>query len=266
MRSLDIPQTADQIIKFISQTVAQAGFRQVIVAVSGGVDSACAVSLATRALGAENVFALLLPYKNMQNEATARAKRLLNQLEFPPARVKEINVGPIVDAAIRRLDLKFPTEEGKIRVGNIMARTRMIVLFDQAKKHNALVLGTENKSEYLLGYFTRFGDEASDLEPLRQLYKTEIFKLAEFLEVPREIINQPPTAGLWAGQTDEGEFGFTYKEADEILWGFYEAKLTETEMVEQGVKLETLERVKNWVEKTNFKHHLPQIAPKSIIS
>lgn len=114
---------------------------------------------------------------------------------------------------------KFTAEPlRKERLGNIMARVRMIILFDLAKKLNAIVSGTENKSERLLGYFTRFGDSASDIEPIAHLYKTQVYQLAKYLKVPEKIINQSPTAGLWDGQTDEDEFGFTYEEADQVLY------------------------------------------------
>ncbi|NCO88578.1 NAD(+) synthase [Candidatus Roizmanbacteria bacterium] len=115
-----------------------------------------------------------------------------------------------------------------------MARTRMIILFDQAKKLDALVCGTENKSEHLLGYFTRFGDAASDIEPIQHLYKTQIYQLAKYLKIPREIINQPPTAGLWNGQTDEGQFEFTYKEADQVLSLYYDQRKSLKMIIKSG--------------------------------
>jgi len=124
----------------------------------------------------------------------------------------------------------------KISLGNIMARVRMIILFDLAKKHNALVCGTENKSERLLGYFTRFGDAASDIEPVTHLYKTQIYQLAKYLKVTKKIIDQPPTADLWKGQTDEGEFGFTYEEADQVLYLYFDKKIATKEIKRLGFK------------------------------
>jgi NAD+ synthase len=139
------------------------------------------------------------------------------------------------------------------------------VLFDYAKTLNALVLGTENKSEHYLGYYTRFGDEASDIEPLRNLYKTEIYRLAEHLAIPEGIREAVPTAGLWAGQTDEGQFGFAYKAADEILYGLHEAQLSPQELVERGLDKQTIDAVQTWVERMAFKHNLPVIAPEPAI-
>jgi NAD+ synthase len=138
----------------------------------------------------------------------------------------------------------------------------MIALFDFAKANRCLVLGTENKSEQYLGYFTRFGDEASDIEPIRNLYKTEVFQLAKFLSMPEPILLKAPTAGLWAGQTDEGQFGFSYKEADEILYQLYDLKKTEEEIEKSSISHETIEKVKTWVSSVSFKHHLPHMPPE----
>lgn len=146
-----------------------------------------------------------------------------------------------------------------------MARVRMISLFDYAKEHSALVLGTENKSEHYLGYYTRFGDEASDIEPLRNLYKTEIYRLARHLGIPKEIREAVPTAGLWPEQTDEGQFGFTYETADEILYGLYEAGRSPQELVEGGLDKKAIDLVQAWVSLMEFKHHLPWIAPEPVI-
>jgi NAD+ synthase len=141
----------------------------------------------------------------------------------------------------------------------------MVVLFDFAKQLNALVLGTENKSEHYLGYYTRFGDEASDIEPLRNLYKTEVVQLARQLGVPQEIVQAAPTAGLWPGQTDEGQFGFTYQDADEILYGLYDVEWSTEALIARGLDKTTIETVTAWVEQVEFKHHLPYIAPEPVV-
>jgi NAD+ synthase len=147
--------------------------------------------------------------------------------------------------------LKKTSEDYKLRLGNIMARVRMIVLYDLAKKHQGLVCGTENKSEFLLGYFTRFGDEASDFEPIRHLYKTQILELAKHLNLPQKIISQTPTAGLWSSQTDEKEFGFTYQEADKVLDLYLNHKKTISP---------NAQKILSRVNKNSFKHHLPYLA------
>jgi NAD+ synthase len=271
MRDLDIPATIEQIKTFLKRTVTDAGFSRVVVAVSGGIDSATAIALATEALGPGNVFALSLPYKDWHVDAGQRARRFLGQLQIPASHIREIDISPMVEAFQRSVDLQpqetRPANEelDKVRLGNIMARVRMVVLFDQAKRLNALVLGTENKSEHYLGYYTRFGDEASDIEPLRNLYKTEVYRLAEYLGVPQEIRNAVPSAGLWPGQSDEGQFGFTYEAADEILYGLYDARLSPQELVERGMDKNAIDQVQAWVTQMAFKHDLPRIAPEPVI-
>ena len=141
------------------------------------------------------------------------------------------------------------------RLGNVMARVRMITAYDYAKKLNSLVCGTENKTEYLLGYFTRFGDEASDIEPIQHVYKTNIYKLGEFLGVPNNILEAQPTAGLWAGQTDEGEFGFSYKEADEVLFRFIDRSETIEEIEKEGFR--NARKIIGFLKKNEFKHKVP---------
>jgi len=257
MRQLDIPGTAEGIIAFLRRSLSDAGFSRVVVAVSGGVDSAATIALATAALGPEAVFALSLPYQNWYVEASQRAGHLLHELQIPAWNVREIDIAPIVEAFVRSVALQTqnrPSNEDldKVRLGNIMARVRMVTLFDYAKELSALVLGTENKSEHYLGYYTRFGDEASDIEPLRNLYKTEIREAA-------------PTAGLWPGQSDEGQFGFTYETADEILYRLYQAGQSSQEMVKQGLDKNAIDRVQAWVAQMAFKHDLPRIAPEPVI-
>ena len=272
MRALDIQKTSDGIIDFIRKAVSEAGFSRVVVAVSGGVDSATAVTLATVALGPEAVLALSLPYQNWHVESAGRAARLLQQLKIPPFHIREIDIAPMVQVFARSVGLQHQFESqpvhedlDRVRLGNIMARVRMIALFDYAKQHSALVLGTENKSEHLLGYYTRFGDEASDLEPLRNLYKTEVFELAEHLNVPAEIREATPTAGLWPEQTDEGQFGFSYETADPILYGLYEAERSPQELVELGLDQEAIQQVQAWVAAMEFKHDLPRQAPEPVL-
>ena len=272
MRELDIPGTAERITAFVKRTVAEAGFTRLVVAVSGGVDSATAVALAAAALGPGSVFALSLPYRDWHTESDLRTERLLRQLQIPAAHIRKTDISPMVDAFVGAARLPRHTENvlvsdelSSVRLGNIMARVRMIALFDYAKEHSALVLGTENKSEHYLGYYTRFGDEASDIEPLRNLYKTEVYQLAEYLGIPEEIRQATPSAGLWPGQTDEGQFGFTYQTADRILYGLYAAKRSPGELVEQGLDQGAIDRVQAWVAQMAFKHHLPRMAPEPVV-
>jgi len=249
---IDPKEITQSIVKFLKDSFRSAGFTRAVIALSGGLDSSTSCVLAVKALGKENIYPVLLPYGNLNKNGSKDALLVINSLKIPKRNVTQVDIAALVEPIF---SLDKPTD--LIRKGNIMARMRMIVLFDQAKKRKALVVGTENKSEHLLSYFTRFGDEASDIEPLRSLYKTQVYQLAKYLSVPKSIITKKPTAGLWEGQTDEGEFGFTYKDADEILFYLYDGNKTVGEIVKDGFKRETVEKVKAWVEKNDFKHNLP---------
>ncbi len=212
------------------------GDKPAVIAVSGGVDSAVALTLLTRALGTKKVTPLLLPYRD-QDMADATLIVEWNKLE----KTVRVDIGKPVDAVVAELSV----EEG-VRKGNIMARVRMIVTFDWAKKLGALVCGTENKSEHELGYYTRFGDAASDAEPIAHWYKTEVWEVARELGLPKIFYTKKPSAGLWEGQTDEKEMGFSYSEADLVLQGKVE-----------GVKPEIAEKVRAMVARNKFKSEVP---------
>jgi len=245
MQSIDPEKTSEQLVTFLKTSFQKAGFTKAVIALSGGVDSATSCSLAVRALGANNVYPVLLPYGSFSMQGTLDAMSVIEALHTPPGHVTRIDIKPIVDLV--------PATDN-VRRGNLMARTRMMLLYDQAKKQNALVVGTENKTEHLLGYFTRFGDDASDIEPLRNLYKTQVYVLAKYLQLPDVVLSRVPTAGLWEGQTDEGEFGFTYKEADEILYQHFDEKKEIT-----GFPKEVVEKVLSRAAANDFKHHLPML-------
>ena len=247
---------AEEIINFIRITVKKAGFGRVVIGLSGGIDSSAVFSLAVKALRAENVYGVMMPYGDWNKEALEEIEELAKTLKFPQKKILAINIKPFCEPVFANLG-----GANQLRKGNIMVRMRMIVLYDMAKKYNALVLGTENKSEHFLSYFTRFGDEASDIEPIKHLYKTQIYKLAEYLKVPEPILTKAPSAGLWSGQTDEGQFGFTYATADQILYGLYDRKLTVAQLIKQGFKKQNAEKVKTWVETNWFKHELPIVYP-----
>lgn len=252
MKPLNGAHTADRLIQFVRSSFTQTEFTRAVIAISGGVDSATSLALAVRAIGASNIYPLLLPCGRLNTQDVLDAMSLIEHLQIPVRNITRVDIKPVVDQLTR-------TESGmdNIRRGNIMARTRMIVAYDQAKKREALVVGTENKTEHLLGYYTRFGDEASDIEPLRNLYKTQVYELARFLSIPESILEKAPSAGLWPGQTDEGEFGFTYKDADEILSALVDEKKTIDQVVESGFDRSVVEKVYNRMQSNEFKHHLP---------
>lgn len=222
---IDPQKEAKKIGDFLIRVKKQTGFKRVILGVSGGVDSAVALVLACKSFGKNNTWIVWLPFGKQKREDI---DELLEKFKIPQAQRITIDIEPAVLKLEKILNNILINEdiyssnikdEKKIAKGNMIARIRMIVLYDLAKKINALVLGTENKSEHLLGYFTRYGDEASDIEPIRHLYKTQIYQLANFLKIPKNILVKPPSAGLWKGQTDEKELGFTYEEADKVLAG-----------------------------------------------
>lgn len=254
MMQINPKEAADNLTDFLTSSFQKAGFSQAVIALSGGIDSATSCALAVRALGKDHVFPLLLPYGSLNIQGVLDAMSVIEKLQIPVGHVVRIDIKTIVDAAV----VKEPGMDN-VRRGNVMARIRMTVLFDQAKKQRALVIGTENKSEHLLGYFTRFGDEASDIEPLRNLYKTQVYQLAKYLGVPDPILTGKPSAGLWEGQTDEGEFGFTYREADEILSLYFDEKKSLRDIVASGFSKETVAKVFSRASSNDFKHHLPII-------
>lgn len=254
MKSLDVPKEIEQIISFLKQTFQKAGFCNAVIGLSGGLDSAVSCVLATRVLGTEHIFPILLPYGPLNTQGVLDAMRLIEQLHIPLSNIVRVDIRPAVDI-ITKGD---PTID-RIRKGNIMARMRMTYLFDQAKKRHALVVGTENKSEHVLGYYTRFGDEASDVEPIRHLYKTQVYELAKQFMIPEEIQHKIPSADLWPEQTDEGELGFPYKDADEILYLLIDEKKTQEEVIAAGFDKAFVSAISNRLSTNAFKHKTPYI-------
>ena len=266
-----------KITTFIKTTVYSAGFSKVIVPLSGGVDSATTAFLAVKALGIKNALIVRLPYQGLNTDRDAEL--VIKKLKIPETNVFEINIQPVVDLFWKHLnklslrakrsnlgrdcfvslDFARDPRNDDLRLGNLMARVRMIIIYDLAKANQAMVCGTENKSEHLLGYYTLHGDSASDLEPIRYLYKTQVRELAKFLGVPEKIIAKPPTAGLWKGQTDEGELGFSYQEADQILSLFFDKKYPQEKIIKMGFKKNVVKKVFAQVEKNSFKEKLPYL-------
>ncbi|SMO32096.1 NAD+ synthase [Balnearium lithotrophicum] len=237
--------------RFIKEEVEKAGFRKVVVGISGGVDSALSAFLGVEALGRENVIGISMPYRTSSKESIEDARTVAEVLgiEF-----YEIDITPQIDAYYEKLP-----EADRIRKGNKMARERMSILYDFAHWKNGLVLGTSNKSEIFIGYSTRWGDSAHDINPIGDLYKTQVWEMAEFVGVPEKIVRKKPSADLWPGQTDEGEIGITYRELDLILVGYVDLRLRKEDLVSYGFEEKKVERVLSMVKGSQYKRKLPII-------
>jgi NAD+ synthase len=238
---------------FLRDGVESAVSAGLVLGLSGGVDSALAAALAVRALGTERVHAFYLPYRASDPQSAVDAAAVAAKLGLA---LTTLDITPQVDAYFDRVD---PGAD-RMRRGNKMARERMSILFDQSKRHGALVTGTSNKSEILLGYSTVFGDNASSLNPIGDLYKQQVWQLSRFLGVPEQVVAKPPSADLWPGQTSEGELGFEYAMADEVLYLMFDQGLTADEVVDRGYPEAVVGRIVQ-LERTNrFKRRLMLIA------
>jgi len=245
----------DILVDFIRTEIRRAGFERAVVGVSGGLDSSVTLLLTAQAMGPEQVLALSMPYRTSSQDSREHARLIAQQAGV---RLEEVDISPMVDAFFER----FP-DAGRVRRGNVMARMRMIVLFDQSAAFKGLVVGTGNKTELLLGYTTLYGDSACALNPLGDLYKTQVRQLARFLEVPEEILNKPPSADLWDGQTDEGELGFTYEQVDRLLYLLVDQRYSPDDCVEAGFEHGFVEKVLDRIRRNQFKRLLPPIAKLS---
>lgn len=249
-------ETVRQILTgFIRSEISRAGFTKAVVNLSGGLDSSLSCYLAAEAMGAENVLALCLPYKASAPESLEHAQMVIEALG-----VQSLNI-PITDMADALIQ-RFP-DMSRVRQGNIMARLRMIVLYDQTEVFHGLAVGTGNKTEILLGYTTLYGDAACAINPLGDLYKTQIRQLAREIGIPAAIIHKAPTADLWLGQTDEGELGFTYDEVDQLLYLLVDQRYKPEECVQAGFSESFVRAVMDKVRRNHFKRVMPPIAKLS---
>ena len=243
------------LVDFVRDETHNAGFKRAVLGLSGGIDSAVAAYLAVKALGTDNVLGVMMPYKTSSPSSKEDALLVANELGI---RVALVDITPMVDAYLAEAN-----GIDNIRAGNIMARQRMIVLYDLSNRERALVIGTSNKTEIFLGYGTLFGDLACAINPLGDLFKTQVWQLAEALGIPKKLIDKKPSADLWEGQTDEDDFGFTYKRADHLLYFMIDERRSMTELKAMGFEPELVERVKTMVMKNQFKRRLPLIAKVS---
>ena len=249
--ALDLKATEDILVNFLREEVHKAGFKKVILGLSGGIDSALVAFLATKALGAENVYTVMMPYKTSSKESVLHAELVVKALGINN---KKVEITPMADAYFAMNE-----DMSSLRKGNYMARTRMCVLFDNSAKEGAMVLGTSNKTEILLGYSTQFGDSASALNPIGDLYKAQVWALSEYMGVPAEVVKKKPSADLWEGQTDEQELGFSYQMADEILYYLIEERLEPKEIVEIGYDEKVVNAIIRKIKFSQYKRKLPII-------
>jgi len=243
------------LVSFIYNEVEKVGLRRVVVGLSGGVDSSLSAMLAAEALGPKNVLAIMMPYKNSSPESRADAETVI---EKSGVQSLLVDITPQIDAYFER----FPDADARRR-GNKMARERMTILYDHSARWNALVLGTSNKTELLLGYGTLYGDMASAVNPLGDLYKLQVWALAEAVGVPLAIVKKAPSADLWHGQTDEGELGFSYRDVDHLLYLMVDQRYTRAELIAAGFAERFIDEISSRIMNSQFKRRLPVIAKVS---
>ncbi len=244
------------LVGFIRDEVAKAGLKRCVLGLSGGIDSALSAYLSAEALGAENVLVVRMPYKTSSEDSLQHAELVIEDLNLPAL---TIPITEMCDPLINLFSDMTP-----LRKGNIMARMRMITLYDQSAAFGGLVMGTSNKTEALLGYSTIYGDSGVALQPIADLYKYQVRQLARGMGVPAPIVDKPPSADLWAGQTDEAELGFSYDDADQILHLLVDERYTVQEAAEEGgYDVAFVHKIWERVKANHYKRTMPNIAKVS---
>jgi len=249
---LDTKRLSKILVAFVKNYCSRSGFKKVVLGLSGGLDSAVVAYLACRALGRRNVLALILPYKDSNPESIRDAQKTAKTLGI---RSKLVDITPMIDAYYKR----FP-DRNRIRKGNKLARERMSVLYDFSAREKALVIGTGNKTETLLGYCTLHGDAAYAFNPVGDLYKSQVRLLAKELGVPQKIIDKTPSADLWKGQTDEKELGATYQQLDRFLYYLEDKKYSPAKLKRLGYKSQFIKKIIGIMKRNEFKRRPPEIA------
>ena len=249
---LNLKDIHNELVEFLRENFKKAGFSKAVLGLSGGIDSALVAYLLRDALGKENVLAIMMPYKSSNPDSLNHAKLVVEDLGINS---KTIEITDMIDAYF-----KNEKEATSLRMGNKMARERMSILFDYSSKENALVVGTSNKTEIYLGYSTQFGDSACALNPIGDLYKTNIWDLSRYLKIPNELIEKKPSADLWEGQTDEQEMGLTYKEADQVLYRMLEENKTVEEILAEGFNKDLVDNIVRRMNRSEYKRRMPLIA------
>jgi NAD+ synthase len=249
---LNVKYVRKLLVDFIRDEITNAGLERAVVGLSGGVDSSVVAYLSAEALGKENVLNVLMPYKTSSADSVGDAKLVVENLG---TRSELVDITGMVDAYLERAP-----HSSNVRKGNVMARARMIVLYDLSARESALVVGTSNKTEFMLGYGTIYGDMACGINPLGDLYKTQVWQLAEAIGVPENIVKKKPSADLWVGQTDEGELGLLYGDVDRLLYHMIDERRTDDELIQLGFSRAFVSRVRTLVQRNQFKRRPPTIA------
>ena len=244
------------LVNFIRHEVTKVGLERVVLGLSGGVDSSVSAALAARALGPSNVLGVMLPYKTSSAESLSDATAVADSTGIETVTV---DISDQIDAYF----VSDP-QASSLRRGNKMARERMTVLYDYSAARSGLVLGTSNKTELLLGYGTLHGDMASAINPIGDLYKTQVWGLADHLGLPESVISKAPSADLWEGQTDEQELGFGYRDVDSLLYSMVDERSTDEVLIDMGFESDFVARVRDMVQGSQFKRRLPVIAKVSV--
>jgi NAD+ synthase len=243
------------LVGFLREEVQKVGLKKAVLGLSGGIDSALVAHLASEALGSENVLAIIMPYKLSSPESESHARQVADGIGIAH---KVIEITPMIDAYFNAVP-----DADAMRRGNKMARERMTILFDHSAAEAALVLGTSNKTELLLGYGTLYGDMASALNPIGDLYKTQVWQLSEEMAVPRQVIDKKPSADLWEGQTDEQELGFSYRDVDALLYQMVDLRKSREELISEGFDPKFIDNIYARVQNSHFKRRMPIIAKVS---
>lgn len=246
---LDCARESDRIIAFIRHTLREACCSRLVVGLSGGIDSALVAALGVRAVGAANVMGVLLPYYTSNPTSKEHGTLVADWLTIPHDCFE-------ITGMMQPLLAAFPDMNAR-RLGNIMARCRMIVLFDQSVQFGGLVAGTGNRTETLLGYFTMHGDGAASMKPIAHLYKHQVRQLSQYLGIPQIIMDKAPSADLWQGQTDEGELGFSYDQADKVLYLLSECHWSVEQIAATHVDLAVVQAIHKRMQDTAFKRQTP---------
>jgi NAD+ synthase len=248
---------------FLREEIHRTGMTRAVLGLSGGIDSALVCALLARALGAENVVPVIMPSHVTNPRSITDAREVAETLKLPLVRV--ISVSPQVETYFDKPETPRCDDEAVMRnrVGNKMARERMTILYDMSVVERALVIGTSNKTELLLGYGTLHGDLASAINPIGDLYKMQVYQLSEYLNLPKSVIDKAPSADLWAGQTDEDQLGFTYRDVDRLLYYMIDRRRTDDELLELGFDKIFISRVRSMIRVNQYKRRLPVIAKLS---